>query len=36
MSHCEAAESSSQVRRQAIDGKERSALDEVLQHKDHR
>ena len=30
MSQCEAAESSSQVNPQVIDGKERSALDEVL------
>ena len=30
MSQCEAAESSSQVNPQVIDGKERSSLDEVL------
>ena len=30
MSQCEAAESSSQVNPQVIDGKERSPLDEVL------
>ena len=30
MSQCEAAESSSQVTPQVIDGKERSSLDEVL------
>ena len=30
MSQCEAAESSSQVKPQVIDGKERSSLDEVL------
>jgi len=32
MSQCEAVESGSQVKSQAIDGKQRSALDEILRH----
>ena len=36
MSQCEAAESSSQINPQVIDGKERSSLDEVLRQGDSR